>query len=225
LPKLIKMVNNILNGPGTRRDEFEMSNSGDNVISHPRVRNLRDAVHKIRSAEADRSDSIADLRETERARLGLLADELADVFREVPKDDDQFLFQTATGLSPRLWIDMTSHVAIGRDRRTYRFLKDSRLGRTVIVETADLDQIADRITDYIAERLIEREKAIEGEWVSNRPDVRKATPSAPADELAVRMPYIVPRLAASGWVAFAFLLGLMMGIGALFAYVWVSFPA
>lgn len=202
-----------------------MSNSGDNVISHPRVRNLRDAVRKIRSAEADRGDSIADLRETELARLELLADELAEVFREIPNDDDQFLFQTATGLSPRLWIDVTSHVAIGRDRRTYRFLKDSRVGRTVIAETANLDQMADHVTDYIAERLIERERAIEGDWVSNRPVAHAPDKGGLTSiGLPARPPGLPQSVATGGWVAFAFLLGLVFGAGALFAYVWFSFP-
>ena len=97
-----------------------------------------------------------------------LADELRSVFNEVPEDDEQFIFSVAAGTPPRLWIDMTSFVVMGRDRRTYRFLKDTRLGRTVILETAKLEDIADTITHYVAERIIERERAMEGDWLMKR---------------------------------------------------------
>ena len=46
------------------------------------VRNLTDAMRKVRIAEADRSDGFVDLQEAERARLEMLADELRDVFAE-----------------------------------------------------------------------------------------------------------------------------------------------
>ena len=56
-------------------------------------------------------------------RLELLAAELAPVFADVPDDVDIFDFAVSSGLQPRLWIDAVSHVAMGRDRRTYRFLQ------------------------------------------------------------------------------------------------------
>ena len=122
----------------------------------------------MRTAEAERSDVVVELRDAERARLELLAEELRAVFNEVPPDDDQFIFSVAAGTPPRLWIDMTSFVVMGRDRRSYRFLKDTRLGRTVILETAKLEDMADTITHYVAERIIERERAMEGDWLIKR---------------------------------------------------------
>src|SRR6185312_7081662 len=80
----------------------------------------------------------------------------------------QFLFTVAPGTPPRLWIDMTAFVAMGTDRRTYRFLKDTRLGRTIILETANLGDMADTVTHYVAERIIERDRAIEGDWLIKR---------------------------------------------------------
>jgi hypothetical protein len=123
----------------------------------------------VRTAEAERSDVVVELRDAERARLEMLADELKGVFAEVPADDEQFVFSVAPGTPPRLWIDLTSFVIMGRDRRTYRFLKDTRLGRTVIRETPDLDEIADTVTQYVAERIIEREGGIEGEELGKHP--------------------------------------------------------
>lgn len=187
------------------------------------VRSLKEAIRRVRTAEAERSDVVVELRDAERARLEILAEELKGVFAEVPAEDEQFLFTVATGLPPRLWIDMTSFVVMGRDRRTYRFLKDTRLGRTVIVESADIDDVADAVTTYVAERIIERDRAIEGDWVAKR--AKRASEPAEAPE---RMrPPILSRLAgqqAIGWVAAAFLLGLLVGVVGLLAYAWVSVP-
>ncbi|MGO4841804.1 hypothetical protein AB4144_57040, partial [Rhizobiaceae sp. 2RAB30] len=68
----------------------------------------------------------------------------------------------SSGLQPRLWIDAVSHVAMGRDRRTYRFVRDTRLGRVVLAESTDMKPVADKVTRYIAERLVERQRMMEG---------------------------------------------------------------
>jgi hypothetical protein len=132
------------------------------------VRSLSEAIRRVRTAEAERSDVVVELRDAERARLELLAEELQSVFADVPADNDTFLFTVAGGTPPRLWIDMTAFVAMGRDRRTYRFLKDTRIGRTVILETAEIGDMADCVTNYVAERIIERERALEGDWLLKR---------------------------------------------------------
>ncbi len=137
------------------------------------IRSLTDALRRARIADAERTDVVVELREAERARLDMLADELRGVFAELPADDDQFLNSVVPGNPPRLWIDATSFVIIGRDRRLYRFLKDTRLGRTVILESASIDDMADTITNYIAGRVIERERAIEGDWLVRRASRRR----------------------------------------------------
>jgi hypothetical protein len=189
------------------------------------VRNLADAIRKVRLAEVERADVVADLRDAERARLDMLADALRDVFAEVPEGDDQFVAAIDTGSQPRFWIDMTAFVAMDRDRRTYRFLKDTRLGRTVILETADLDAMADCVMHYVAERVIERERALEGDWLIRRAAQQDA-PSGPrraARHLA--RPDPIPAVAAPaaqrGWIVAAFLGGLLVGVVGLLAYAWV----
>ena len=129
---------------------------------------LAEAMRQIRLAAADRADVVVEMREADRARLELLAHELADVIDEVPPDDDRFDFALSSGLQPRFWIDATAHVMMGPDRRTYRFVRDTRLGRILLAESADREKIADRVTVYIAERLNERELVIAGETVSMR---------------------------------------------------------
>ncbi|WP_204315774.1 hypothetical protein, partial [Stenotrophomonas maltophilia] len=69
--------------------------------------------------------------------IEILAQDLKPVFDEVPADDEQWDFAISTGLQPRLWIDATAHVMMGRDRRTYRFVRDTRLGRSVLAESPE----------------------------------------------------------------------------------------
>ena len=116
----------------------------------------------MKNAAADRDDVVVELREASRMRLELLAAELAPIFAEAPADIDLFDFTISSGLQPRLWIDAVSHVAMGRDRRTYRFLKDTRAGRVVLAEAAAIKPVADQVARYVAERIVERERLMEG---------------------------------------------------------------
>lgn len=131
-------------------------NPGDqaNSLSH--------AVRDVKDALADREDVVVDMRDAHRMRLELLAAELAPVFADVPNDIDSFDFTVSSGLQPRLWIDAVAHVAMGRDRRTYRFLKDTRIGRVVLAESTDMKPVADQVTRYVAERIVERQRLLEG---------------------------------------------------------------
>ena len=194
------------------------------------VRSLKAAIRRVRTAEAERSDVVVELRDAERARLEMLADELRAVFAEIPEEDEAFLLSVSGGTPARLWIDMTSFVVMDRDRRTYRFLKDTRLGRTVIIESASLEDVADMITNYVAERIIERERAMEGDWLLRR--------TAPTDDKGRRRsPRPLGRAVLdhqgdvrghagrpTGWVVAAFLGGLLLGVSALFAYVLLNLP-
>ncbi|HMN87841.1 MAG TPA: hypothetical protein PKA74_17900 [Bauldia sp.] len=212
----------------------------DTSGSSENVRSLRDAIRQVRTASAERSDVVVELRDAERARLEMLADELKSVFAEIPEDNETFLFSVAGGTPPRLWIDMTAFVVMGRDPRTYRFLKDTRLGRTVILETTNLKDMADCITHYVAERIIERERAIEGDWLmkrvlrdeaGRREDARQAIAAATA---AVTPPAAAPAVVTAGprpppdgrlgWGGAAFLFGLLIGAASLLAYAWVKVP-
>lgn len=192
-----------------------MSEMQDNVVPHTRIRSLRDAIRKVQLGEVERSDVVVELQDTERARLDMLADELKDVFKEIPEDDDQFSLQIISGSTPRLWIDATSHVAVGGDRKTYRFLKDTRLGRVVILETANIDDMADCLTEYIAERVIEREKALEGDWLNNR-----------LKEVAQDSKVVRVRESRTSWlaVAGAFSIGIAAGVVGLIAFAWFANP-
>jgi hypothetical protein len=139
-----------------------MSEREASVAAADPARKLSDAIREVKNAAADRDDVVVEMREAGRMRLELLAQELQPVFAEVPADNEWFDFAISSGLQPRLWIDAVSHVTLARDRRTYRFLSDTRLGRTVLAESAEIKPVADQVTRYIAERIVERQRAMEG---------------------------------------------------------------
>lgn len=124
---------------------------------------LADAIREVKNAFADRDDVVVDIREAQRTRLELLAEDLQPVFSDIPDDDDRFDLAISMGMQPRLWIDSVAHVVMGRDRRTYRFLRATRSGHVVLAESADMRVVARQVTRYVAERVIERRRLMEGD--------------------------------------------------------------
>ncbi len=124
-------------------------------------RKLATAIREVKNGLADRDDVVVDMREAHRMRLELMAAELAGVFEDVPDDLDMFDFAISSGLQPRLWIDAVAHVAMGRDRRTYRFVRDTRQGRVVLAESTAIEPVANQVTRYIAERIVERQRMLD----------------------------------------------------------------
>jgi hypothetical protein len=163
---------------------------------------LREALREARIEAAERTGVVVDLRDAEIARLELLDDELDPVFAEIPSDVELFDRGISHGDTPRLWIDAIAHVEMGRDKRMYRFIQDSRFGRLVLAESTASREIADAVTKYVARRMIDRERMLAGEELS-----------------PVR--YNSPR---RGRLALAFLAGFVCGIVLLLAAVWLTAP-
>ena len=195
--------------------------AGDIKIGDGKVRRLSDAVRRMRVAESERADAYADLHEGDRARLSLLAEELQGVFSELPADDAYFICKVAGSTPPRLWIDPTTHVVMARDRRSYRLLKDTRLGRLTLNESADHDETADAVTDYIAERLIERERSIESDALVGKLRTvaldRREGGQAAYERAGDRGSTLI-------WALIVFLAGFAVGALGLVAYAWFMVP-
>jgi len=121
---------------------------------------LRDALRQARIESAERTGVIVDLRDAEVARLELLNDALDPPFAEVPATIEMFDRGIAHGDTPRLWVDVIAHIDMGRDKRTYRFMQDSRYGRTILAESAEIPDIVEAVTGYVARRIVERERAL-----------------------------------------------------------------
>jgi len=126
----------------------------------PRPLSLRDALRKARIEAADRTGVVVDLRDAEVARLEILNEALDPLFAQVPAEIDLFDRGISQGETPRLWIDVVAHIVMGRDKRIYRFVQDTRFGRIVLAESHDVPTIVDAVTDYVARRMVEREHAL-----------------------------------------------------------------
>lgn len=137
----------------------EPQDSGTNA-SQPRPARLRDALFKARIEAADRTGVVVDLRDAEVARLEILNDALDPLFAQVPEQIDLFDRGVTQGDTPRLWIDVVAHIMMGRDKRMYRFVQDTRFGRIVLAESHDVPVIVEAVTDYVARRMVEREHAM-----------------------------------------------------------------
>src|ERR1044071_3130603 len=169
---------------------------------------LMDAVRAARIDAAERSGVVVDLRDAEMARLELLNDALDPLFKEIPSSIELFDRGISRGDTPRLWVDAIAHIGMGRDKRIYRFVQDTRFGRTVLAESYEVPAIVDAVTNYVARRLVERERALADDASSNRVIARRA---AALDRKKRR------------WRAFrTFLLGLIVGVGALVALAFFS---
>ena len=137
----------------------EAHDSG-NAATDPRPIRLRDALRQARIEAADRTGVVVDLRDAEVARLEILNEALDPLFAQIPAEIDLFDRAISQGDTPRLWIDVVAHVMMGRDKRIYRFVQDTRFGRTVIAESHEVIKIVEAVTDYVARRMIEREHAL-----------------------------------------------------------------
>jgi hypothetical protein len=122
---------------------------------------LKAAMHAARIEAAERTSVVVDLRDAEVARLELLNEALDPLFTQIPSEVDLFDRGVSRGDTPRLWIDAVAHVAMGRDKRMYRFLHDTRVGRRVMAESHEIADIVKAVTDYVARRLVERERALD----------------------------------------------------------------
>jgi hypothetical protein len=171
---------------------------------------LRDALRKARVDHAERTAVVVDLHDAEVARLELLNEALDPVFAEVPQGVDLFDRGISRGENPRLWVDAIAHVAMGRDKRVYRFLQDTRHGRKVLAESQNIPEIVDAVTKYLAQRLIEREHALAAE---EPPAIRDVREEARLERRRKRRRAL--------W---AFVLGVLSGIGLLFALALLSGP-
>src|SRR3979490_864590 len=138
----------------------DAQNTGSNAVSDTRPIRLRDALRQARIEAADRTGVVVDLRDAEVARLEILNEALDPLFQQIPDRVDLFDRGISQGENPRLWIDVVAHVAMGRDKRIYRFVQDPRCGRMVIAESHEVPAIVDAVTDYVARRMVEREHAL-----------------------------------------------------------------
>lgn len=180
------------------------------------TRRLADAVRAAKIAAAHRTDVVVDIREADRARLEIFAEELQPIVDAVPAEDELFDFSLSGGPQPRFWIDGTAHVTMARDRRTYRFVRETRLGRVTLAESTESRAIVDRVTQYVAERIVERDKAFAvADGLGSRGSER-ASPVHSAGDEPLRLPSPPSRhgggfVTAAAWM----MIGVVLGVAIL----------
>lgn len=144
---------------------------------------LKTAVRRARVEQAERSDVVNELRRAELARLEILHDAFKPILAQVPASVDLFDCGVVPGERPRLFVDMIAFVEMAHDKRTYRFVQETRHGRMTIAESDRPDPIVEAMTDYIARRLVEREAALAADLTS-RYSLKEAARDARAQQPA-----------------------------------------
>ena len=134
-----------------------MDDKPDNVPVQP---DLGASIRQARVENAERADAIAEVRDLEIVRLKALESALEPVVDQAPQGVDLFDLALTQSEHPRLFIDMIAFVDMAHDKRTYRFFQDTRNGRVLMAESQSLDMIVAAVADYVARRLVERERAV-----------------------------------------------------------------
>ena len=179
-----------------------------NVAEEPQ--RLKDALRKARIESAERTGVVVDLHDAEVARLELLDEALDPLFDEIPPEVDLFDRGISRGETPRLWLDAVAHVAMGRDKRVYRFVQDTRYGRKVLAESLHISEMVEAVTKYLAQRLIERERALANGGLSVLVDPRRQA--------------MLERQQRRRRAIRAFLLGIIAGVAGLIAIAMLTAP-
>lgn len=173
------------------------------------VPRLKVAVRQARIEVAERTSVVVDLRDAEVARLEILNEALDPIFAEIPPEVDLFDRGISRGDTPRLWLDAVAHVMMGRDKRVYRLVQDTSYGRRVLEESGEVGPIVEAATQYIARRLVERERSLAGQ----------------SQQLGRQSRDVKAGRRQWRWNAVkAFFFGLVAGILALFAFAWMLAP-
>jgi len=134
-----------------------MDDKPQNVPVQP---DLAASIRQARFENAERADAIAEVRELEIVRLKTLESALEPVIDQAPQGLDLLDMALTQSEHPRLFLDMIAFVDMARDKRTYRFFQDTRGGRVLMAESQSIETIVAAVADYIARRLVERERTL-----------------------------------------------------------------
>jgi hypothetical protein len=153
------------NSPNLSQDEPDPKSVPPHSLDG-RVHTLARAVRRARLDNAEQSAALIDLRLAEVTRLEIVQEALGDLFQQIPKECDIFDLAISQGERPRLFIDYLGFIEMDHDKRVYCFMQDTRYGRIKICESDRVDPIIAAVTDYVAHRLVEREKALTIDYAS-----------------------------------------------------------
>ena len=182
---------------------------------------LKALIRRAKLEDAERSSVVAEMRGAEQARLELLRDALEPVFAQVPAQAELFDHGLVPGEKPRLFIDIVAFVEMARDRRCYRFIQDTRAGTIVLAESDRIEAMSRHVANYLARRLIEREKALSAPVPNFRRDEAggDALLEDAGVDTAARESIAAKRRSADRWqLLITLLLGALIGVALTHAY-------
>jgi hypothetical protein len=110
----------------------------------------------------------------------------------------------------RLWIDLFTYVSVEEGTNVYLFMRNSEDGRRTLFRTTNVAEMADRIADYVARQIVQRERIEEATG-------RKSVPYQ--DAAADPKPKFNARV-----VVMSFIIGMLTGAVGLFAALWLTAP-
>jgi hypothetical protein len=182
------------------------------------------AVRRARLDDEQRGRIVAGLREGEFARLDVLHAQLGPVFAQVPQAIDIFDHGIVPGERPRCYIDMLAFVEMERDRHTYRFSVDTRRGRITVAQSEQVAVIVAAVTDYVARRLVERERMMAESRVVVTPPGATAEEGAGTADPAMspaNAPTRPGRRFDGGDIVFTAIMGLIGGAALFQGALWL----
>jgi hypothetical protein len=141
---------------------------------------LAEAMGRARDQHAVRDTMRTDARVNTQQRLEMLRLKLTPVFDAVPRDAEQFNLGVVSAEKPRLYIDIIGYVEMTSHLKGYRLMQETRRGVQTLAESNDEAGIITIVTDYIARRLVERERALAGASPATPLKAPMAVSAAPA---------------------------------------------
>lgn len=193
----------------------------DDATGDRRPPDLMEAIRRARLDDAQRSRTIDGLREGEFARLDLLNAQLGPVLAQLPESIDIFDHGIVPGERPRLYIDMLAFVDMERDRQTYRFSVDTRRGRIPVAQSERVEVIVAAVTDYVARRLVERERMLAESPMVEPADAAAAARAGELETAAATASRSPGRRFDGGDLVFTFILGLIGGAALFQGALWL----
>ncbi len=167
---------------------------------------LDKAVSHAREAQGSHFDARSDYLDATTLRLEVLRLELAGLIKGRVEAERFIELQLLGGDKPRLWIDLVSYVVMKPTPRHYQLVRDRQDSSEVLFETENQAEMIEAITEYIANRIVLRE--------------RQMLPGVVPD---VVINEVSEQKYSSAALVMAWFLGVLLGVIGLFSFgVWFS---
>lgn len=99
-------------------------------------------------------------------RLERLADDIKDVFEDLPVRSGLFEFSFSNDKNLRFLIDQVAYLVTDPETNDYEFKKDTRLGTALLGRTSNRRHMAKLVTRYVSEKLLDQQRMLENEFIS-----------------------------------------------------------